>query len=390
MPRRFERGRFASAFQLRAAAERQAAYFASIPLAGAQGRREDRLEAACVAALRVCTDAAFFHDLDREVWIIRAACRAFADRTPPPFPIPDLQGLKDALLESGLRVKSISVPPCREERFFNALSPWLVALHWIAERIEHADEYLFKVHRNRVQSRREPACSPVAGPVVVWLDRHADFIEFGFERLRMADVAIAVGTELFAKLKARSTELERRRGLRLAALDVEQSAVREARMVRARRRKRPDYEAKREAGVIQGFIEFRPGFFFGRTALTQPRWTYVLLGEDGAMYGGSTNNLRRRLREHRSGTGAVLTSIKAQRWWLLHAERHSNGQIGNSCEAALLHSQAVQDALLARAAPRALRLHDRHGCAVPWLDLPRSRPSTNPQGSPERRAFDGP
>lgn len=101
----------------------------------------------------------------------------------------------------------------------------------------------------------------------------------------------------------------------------------------------------------------------------RPRWVYVLLSQDGRLYCGSTNSLRRRLRDHRSGRGGVMTADADREWFLLFAERMPTGQDGLAAEAALLRSRKLQDALLAHVYPRAVRLQERYGCALPWLAL---------------------
>lgn len=101
----------------------------------------------------------------------------------------------------------------------------------------------------------------------------------------------------------------------------------------------------------------------------RPRWLYVLLGQDGSLYCGSALSLRRRVAAHRRGMGAAVTRDTRQRWHLLHAELLPGGQAALCAEFALLHSESLQDALLAARSPRAAALHERFGCAVPWLGL---------------------
>lgn len=155
--------------------------------------------------------------------------------------------------------------------------------------------------------------------------------------------------------------------------------ARRERMAKAARAVVDVYDEARLRGVVQGHCVLEGAFLFSDWARNTPRWSYVLLGADGALYCGSTNDLRRRLSEHRAGVGAVLTAVRSQRWWLLHAERHSDSQKGFAAEMALLHSQVLQRAFLAASAPRVTRLHERFGVVVPWLGLGDCSPDAEAQ-----------
>lgn len=144
---------------------------------------------------------------------------------------------------------------------------------------------------------------------------------------------------------------------------------RRAVLARSARSVRVAYEDARCAGRLQGHCVFEGALLFSEWARSTARWVYVLLGADGALYCGSTNNLRRRVREHRAGAGAAVTAVKSQRWFLLHAERFADAQGGFAAELALLRSERLQHALLAAKAPRAVMLHERFDVVVPWLGL---------------------
>lgn len=126
-----------------------------------------------------------------------------------------------------------------------------------------------------------------------------------------------------------------------------------------------EYERRRSSGEIHGGFDRE----WIKPDANAPRWLYLLIGQDGALYLGTTNDLRRRLSEHRSGRGGLTTSHKRQRWWLLFAERHRDGFIANCAEAAILKTPMLHDALLARCASRARRLHARFGVPVVYLGL---------------------
>lgn len=154
-----------------------------------------------------------------------------------------------------------------------------------------------------------------------------------------------------------------------------QAAAREAAIQTAKR----EAEQATKAAFRKAFadIALSEGRFLGYCELSgammsdpRPRWVYLLLGQDGAIYCGSTFRLRQRVRAHRLGKGAKITADRRQAWHLLHAERLANGEDGLATEHALLRSAALRRALLAQRQARALKLQARHGCAVPWLNPP--------------------
>lgn len=273
--------------------------------------------------------------------------------------VPSWRELREVCIAAGvpgsIRAAPAGVSTARKEWGEPDAPEWLSVLEYLIER------------NNRVAEMKP---SPVRSAemieawrraVRVWIEPHLVWIQEA-QAVRAA-VYAAVDAEQRAEQEAQA---ERER-LDAELVAAERAARVAERALRRSRKQRAEYEAKRAVGEFLGYVEMKPGFFFGATARHRPRWTYVLLGEDGALYCGSTFYLRKRLREHRDGAGSTVTAWKPQRWFLLHAERHASGQLANCVEAALLGSDVLQAALLARCVNRAARLQRRYGCAVPWM-----------------------
>lgn len=238
---------------------------------------------------------------------------------------------------------------------------WLSVLEYLIERFNAVAAVKPGFQRPvDVVERWKAALEPLRKRHMAWIVEAQSLRQAAFDAVQAED---RVAAELQAQRDREAADL----------LAAERAARVAQRALRVSAKQRAAYEEKRRAGVFQGFVEMKPGFFFGAAALHRPRWSYVLLGEDGALYAGSTFYLRKRLREHRDGAGASVTAHVSQRWFLLHAERHASGQLANCVEAALLGSEVLQAALLVRCVNRAVRLHKRHGCAVPWMGWPRRR-----------------
>lgn len=245
----------------------------------------------------------------------------------PTAPLPDLGGLKAALLTDG---------------FAGARGYPRSARNW--------RDVLSVVSASMRSARRYHASLPRAEQ---WLAERAEWLE-------QAEASSSANKRVFDALEELSDVL--------GVMGVPERLRVAADSARERRRmdKRREFsDAARARSRFQGYAVLDPGPFCD----TRARWLYVLLGQDGALYCGSAVSLRRRLRDHRDGEGAAVTSDTRQAWRLLHAERFPLGQGALCAEFALLHSERLQDALLAAVSPRARRLHARHGCAVPWLSL---------------------
>lgn len=260
------------------------------------------------------------------------------------MPMPDWQQLHAALLTDGHPVKTNPGP---FPRGHGASLPWSwwIAFEWVREVVTKARE---RHDKKQIPVERTNA----------WVTQHRPWIEAGNRFTTYVHDVVEAVQELQAEINA-EVRAE-------AARTAEEAAFKsKAERLRKLNFRRAVADRARRDGRVQGYVELH----FREFESTRPRWTYLILGENGTLYAGSTTNLRRRVRQHREGKGAAVTSDVRQWWWLLYAERHETGQGALCAEFAILHSQILQDALLAKVSPRAARLHDRHGCAVPWLGL---------------------
>lgn len=267
----------------------------------------------------------------------------------PEGPLPDCAELLAAMLEDGLPVRSVRVPAdlararCRRSDYDP--SAWDVVAFWIWE-------------RQQTMARAEKKAGSSAVRTRAWLAANRSWLGCAYDALnarRAADAARAEAVEA-----ERLAHVERKRE-RQAMADAERRQAAEAK----ERMRRLVSEDARKRSRLQGYAVLG----FDAFQDPRPRWLYVLLGQDGSLYCGSALSLRRRVAAHRRGMGAAVTRDTRQRWHLLHAELLPAGQAALCAEFALLHSEPLQDALLAARSPRAAALHDRFGCAVPWLGL---------------------
>lgn len=267
-----------------------------------------------------------------------AAIEAVQDRGT----VGECQQLRDLLVEHRLPGRTVVVPG--EDGA--ALQP-LALVEWMNARRR---AYLVRSEKHAV-----------AEAVVAWFS----------ERSWLVDAARGLATH---RRFSRACD-----GLRVLLYQVEQHALAE-REAEAREKaaaaKRAAAERKAKVRRTMAEAARSRSEFLGYAVLDseafndeRPRWSYVLLGQDGQLYAGSALSLRGRVRAHRRGSGASVTRDTRQPWHLLHAERLPIGQAALCTEFALLHSVALRHALLAHCETRARRLFARHGCAVPWLGL---------------------
>lgn len=247
----------------------------------------------------------------------------------PSAPFPDLDALREALFADGHHGRGALRGP---------FADWASAYLDLVPFLERSSAWMVKRGVSRVHS-------------LAWVARHQ----------RWFDEAHAV---LQARAQLHRARFEFQRALREArAAEVAEREARERERKAEVRRALAD--AARAASRVQGYCVIGPRDFDD----VRPRWLYVLLGQDGTLYCGSALSVRERLRAHREGRGAAVTRDNPQLWFLLHAERLPFGQAALCAEFALLHSEAMQRAVLAARSARAVSLHRRFRAAVPWLGL---------------------
>lgn len=76
-----------------------------------------------------------------------------------------------------------------------------------------------------------------------------------------------------------------------------------------------------------------------------PYFVYILECTDGTLYTGITTDLRRRLAEHKSGTGAKYTRARGAKQ-MIYSEKLKNRSLASKREAALKRMRRSQKLLL--------------------------------------------